>query len=165
MAKAPRPTDTPRAQDWLTVGEVADRCGVATSAIRYYESRGLVASTRTAGGQRRFQRETIRRIAFIGAAQAVGRSLDEISEALDALPSGRTPTQDDWTKIAKSWRPRLDQQIAELIELRDKFDACIGCGCLSLDRCAIYNAGDAAARKGVGPRYLLGDAPADVELL
>ena len=154
-----RSVNGPRAQDHLTIGEVADRCGVATSAIRYYESRGLIASSRTSGGQRRFRRETIRRVAFIGAAQTVGRSLDEIADALAALPSGRTPTQDDWTTIAKSWRPRLDQQIAELIELRDKFDACIGCGCLSLERCAIYNASDTAARYGSGPRYLLGDDP------
>lgn len=155
----PPSPDTPRPADPLSVGDVADRCGIATSAIRYYESRGLITSTRTKGGQRRFPRETIRRVAFIGAAQAVGRSLDEIGEALDALPSGRTPTQDDWTTMAQAWRPRLDQQIAELIELRDKFDACIGCGCLSLERCAIYNAGDNAARHGSGPRYLLGDEP------
>lgn len=147
------------ASEELTVGDVADRCGVATSALRYYERRGLISSTRTSGGQRRFTRETIRRVAFIGAAQAVGRSLDEIHEALASLPAGRTPTQADWTRIATSWRPRLDEQIAQLIELRDKFDSCIGCGCLSLERCAIYNAADVAAAKGAGPRYLLGDSP------
>lgn len=146
-----------RADDLLTIGEVADRCGIATSAIRYYEERELIASTRSSGGQRRFPRDTIRRIAFIGAAQAVGRSLDEVAEAFADIPDGRAPSQKDWTRIAAQWRPRLDAQIEQLIRLRDQFDACIGCGCLSLERCAIYNAGDGAAVNGPGPRFLLGD--------
>ena len=146
-----------RADDLLTIGEVAERCGIATSAIRYYEDRQLITATRTTGGHRRFTRDTIRRIAFIGAAQAVGRSLDEISEAFADVPDGRTPTQRDWTRIAAQWRPRLDDQIAQLTRLRDQLDACIGCGCLSLERCAIYNAGDEAAVNGPGPRFLLGD--------
>lgn len=145
--------------DVLTISEVADRCGIATSAVRYYERRGLIAASRTDGNQRRFARETIRRISFITAAQAVGRTLGEIEVALGELPSGRTPTPEDWSVIAESWRPRLDEQIERLIALRDKLDACIGCGCLSFDRCAIYNQADVAAERGAGPRYLLGDQP------
>ena len=143
--------------DLLSVGEVADRCGLATSAVRYYDDRGLIVSTRTAGGQRRFHRDTIRRIAFITAAQAVGRSLDEVADALASLPHERTPTHADWNHVASTWRPRLDEQIDRLVALRDQLDACIGCGCLSLDRCAMYNPADIAARLGPGPRYLLGE--------
>ncbi len=146
----------------MTVGQVAERCGIAASAVRYYDDRGLIRSTRTDGGQRRFERDTIRRIAFITAAQAVGRSLAEITEALETLPARRTPTHDDWNRVATTWRPRLDQQIARLEALRDQLDACIGCGCLSLDRCAMYNPSDVAAQLGNGPRYLLGDTASDV---
>ena len=146
----------------LTVGEVAERCGIATSAVRYYDDRGLISSTRTSGGQRRFNRDTIRRIAFISAAQAVGRSLDEVADALATLPEQRTPTHADWNRVATSWRPRLDEQIDRLIALRDQLDACIGCGCLSLERCAMYNPTDVAARLGSGPRYLMGDSSSDV---
>ena len=149
--------------DLLSVGEVADRCGIAASAVRYYDERGLVHSTRTAGGQRRFGRDTIRRIAFITAAQAVGRSLEEITDALARLPDQRTPTHADWNRVASTWRPRLDEQIDRLIALRDQLDACIGCGCLSLDRCAMYNPADVAARLGSGPRYLLGETLDDAE--
>lgn len=149
--------------DLLTIGEVAERAGVATSAIRYYEDRGLVASTRTRGGQRRFARETIRRIAFITAAQRVGRSLDDVGETLEHLPRDKAPDNSDWEKIATSWRPRLDAQIAELTALRDQLDSCIGCGCLSLTRCAIYNPDDRASSLGAGARYLLGDTAADAE--
>ena len=149
------------ADDLLTVGEVADRCGIATSAVRYYDELGLVRSTRTSGGQRRFTRDTIRRIAFISAAQAVGRSLEEIGDALATLPDQRTPTHADWNRVATSWRPRLDHQIERLIALRDQLDACIGCGCLSLERCAMYNPTDVAASLGRGPRYLLGDSSSD----
>jgi MerR family redox-sensitive transcriptional activator SoxR len=148
-----------RGDELLSISEVAERCGIATSAVRYYESRGLVTSTRTRGNQRRFARESIRRISFITAAQAVGRSLEEITDALDSLPAGRNPTNADWSRLASSWRPRLDAQIAALTSLRDKLDECIGCGCLSLDRCAIYNTNDEVAVRGVGPRYLLGDEP------
>lgn len=146
----------------LTVGQVAERCGIAPSAVRYYDDRGLIRSTRTGGGQRRFERDTIRRIAFITAAQAVGRSLSEITEALATLPSRRTPTHQDWNRVATTWRPRLDEQIARLVALRDQLDACIGCGCLSLERCAMYNPLDAAAQLGDGPRYLLGDVSSEV---
>ena len=145
----------------MTVGQVADRCGVAASAVRYYDELGLVRSTRTSGGQRRFARDTIRRIAFISAAQAVGRSLEEIGAALESLPDRRTPTHADWNRVATSWRPRLDEQIERLVALRDQLDACIGCGCLSLERCAMYNPTDVAARLGPGPRYLLGDSASD----
>ena len=148
-----------RGDELLSIGEVADRCGVATSAIRYYEDRGLIRSTRTSGNQRRFARETIRRIAFITAAQAVGRSLDEIAESLGSLPEGRTPTTADWEDFARGWRPRLDEQIARLTDLREKLDECIGCGCLSIERCAIYNVDDGAAVRGPGPRYLMGESP------
>ncbi len=148
--------------DLLTVGQVADRCGIAASAVRYYDERQLIRSVRTDGGQRRFARDTIRRIAFITAAQAVGRSLAEITETLETLPARRTPTHDDWNKVASMWRPRLDEQIARLRALRDQLDACIGCGCLSLERCAMYNPSDIAAELGDGPRYLLGDSASDV---
>lgn len=143
--------------DLLTVGDVAERCGLAASAVRYYDDRGLITSTRTPGGQRRFHRDTIRRIAFITAAQAVGRRLDEVADALASLPDERTPTHADWNRVASTWRPRLDEQVDRLIALRDQLDACIGCGCLSLDRCAMYNPADVAARLGPGPRYLLGE--------
>ncbi|MEO0492753.1 MAG: redox-sensitive transcriptional activator SoxR [Actinomycetota bacterium] len=148
--------------DLLSVGQVADRCGVAASAVRYYDDLGLIRSSRTAGGQRRFERDTIRRIAFISAAQAVGRSLQEIGDALASLPDRRTPTHADWNRVATTWRPRLDDQIERLVALRDQLDACIGCGCLSLERCAMYNPTDVAASLGPGPRYLLGDRSSDV---
>lgn len=141
----------------FSVGEIAERCGIAASAVRYYDDRGLIESIRTPGGQRRFQRDTIRRIAFITAAQAVGRSLDEVADALASLPDERTPTHADWNRVASAWRPRLDEQIDRLVALRDQLDACIGCGCLSLERCAMYNPSDVAARLGPGPRYLLGE--------
>jgi len=149
--------------DLLTIGEIAQRAGVATSAIRYYEERGLLSSTRTSGGQRRFPREAIRRIAFVTAAQRVGRSLDEIGVTLAELPDERTPDSGDWERIASTWRPRLDQQIEALVALRDQLDSCIGCGCLSLGRCAIYNPNDRAATLGAGARYLLGDTAADAD--
>lgn len=144
-----------RGDEQMTISEVAERCGLAPSAVRYYEARGLIVSTRTSGNQRRFARETIRRLSFITAAQAVGRTLDEIGEALDSLPARRNPSNEDWSRLATSWRPRLDDQIAALTALRDKLDSCIGCGCLSLDRCAIHNAGDGAAVAGPGPRFLI----------
>lgn len=145
----------------LSIGEVADRTGVAASAVRFYEAEGLVSATRSEGGQRRFARDTLRRIAFIRVAQRVGLSLDEIREALGALPTNRTPTHEDWSALSASWRPRLDAQIEVLVALRDQLDSCIGCGCLSLVNCALYNPDDAAARLGSGPRYLLGDRPSD----
>lgn len=141
----------------LTIGEVAQRTGVAASALRFYESEGLVHATRTDGGQRRFHREVLRRVAFIRVAQRVGLSLDEIGEALASLPAGRTPTKADWERLSRSWRPKIDEQIVMLERLRDNLTSCIGCGCLSLRVCALYNPGDSAAGLGTGPRYLLGD--------
>jgi MerR family transcriptional regulator, redox-sensitive transcriptional activator SoxR len=139
----------------LTIGAVSERTGVATSALRYYESEGLIRSSRSVGGQRRYTRDTIRRISFIRVAQQVGLSLGEIRAALEALPDNRTPTHKDWERLSASWRPRLDAQIGLLERLRDRLDGCIGCGCLSLESCRLLNPGDAAAVDGPGPRFLL----------
>jgi MerR family redox-sensitive transcriptional activator SoxR len=147
---------------WLTIGEVAERTGVATSALRFYEREGLVAAARSDGGQRRFHRDALRRIAFIRVAQRVGLTLDEIRDALSSLPREHAPTKADWARLSRSWHGRLDDQIAVLERLRDELTSCIGCGCLSLKACALYNPDDAAARLGSGPRYLLGDTPADL---
>lgn len=141
----------------LSIGELADRAGVAPSALRYYEAEGLIDATRTEGGQRRFERETLRRVSFIRVAQQVGLTLDEIREALHSLPDKRTPTQEDWERLSLSWRPRLDAQIRMLERLRTRLDGCIGCGCLSLRACQMLNPGDEAAEHGPGPRYLIED--------
>lgn len=143
----------------LTIGEVAERTGVAPSALRFYERQGLVASERSDGGQRRFSRDVLRRVAFVRTAQRVGLSLDEIHQALATLPEGRTPTKADWARLSRSWAPRLDAQISMLQALRDRLTSCIGCGCLSLRTCALANPDDGAAALGPGPRYLLGDRP------
>jgi MerR family redox-sensitive transcriptional activator SoxR len=140
----------------LTIGELAERSGIATSAIRYYEDRGLVRSRRTAGNQRRYERAMLRRLAFIRTAQRVGLSLEEIEAALATLPSNRTPTKADWTRLSRGWRPRLDAQIAQLERLRDTLDQCIGCGCLSLQRCRLSNPDDEVAPRGPGPVLLDG---------
>ena len=141
----------------LTIGELADRSGVATSALRFYETKGLIESERTAGNQRRYPRAALRRVSLVRAAQEVGLSLGEVAEALETLPHDRTPTKNDWEKLSRSWRKRLDRQIAELQALRNDLTDCIGCGCLSLKSCAIFNPADAIAERGSGPRYLLGD--------
>ena len=141
-------------KDLLTVSEIANRSGFAASAIRFYESQGLISATRTSGGQRRFERQMLRRLAFIRAARNVGLSLDEVAAALAKLPDGRNPTRADWARLSKDWRGRLDDQIAGLMALRDNLDSCIGCGCLSLKRCAISNPADLAAGAGVGALYL-----------
>jgi MerR family redox-sensitive transcriptional activator SoxR len=141
----------------FSVGELAARAGVATSALRFYEANGLIASERNSSGHRRYRPDALRRVAFIQVAQRIGLSLGEVGEALASLPSGRTPTRDDWNALAGRWLPRIDDQIAALEQLRDRLDGCIGCGCLSLDTCELYNTGDRAARRGVGARYLLGD--------
>lgn len=141
----------------LTIGELASRSGVATSALRFYETKGLIASDRTDGNQRRYLRSTLRRVALIRAGQEVGLTLGEIADALDTLPHDSIPTRGDWERLSKWWRARLDQQIQELQALRDELTDCIGCGCLSLQSCAIFNPADAAAARGSGPRYLLGD--------
>lgn len=142
------------ATDLLTIGEIARRSGFADSAVRYYDKLGLLSATRTAGGQRRFERSTLRRLAFIRAARNVGLSLEEIADALASLPAGRTPNRADWTRLSRGWRHRLDDQIAALTALRDGLDSCIGCGCLSLQRCAISNPSDAARAGGPGAAYL-----------
>ena len=141
----------------LTIGDVAERAGVATSAIRFYEANGLVASERNAAGHRRFRADVLRRVSFVKVAQRVGLSLGEIRAALASLPDSRTPNRRDWAKLARSWKPMIDERIALLEAMREKLDGCIGCGCLSLDTCAIYNLDDEAALLGAGPRWLLGD--------
>jgi MerR family transcriptional regulator, redox-sensitive transcriptional activator SoxR len=140
--------------DLLTIGEVAERSGFATSALRYYEKAGLLASTRTSGQQRRYERSVLRRLAFIRAARNIGLGLEEVKAALDKLPAGRTPTKADWTRLSRAWRTRLDDQIRALQQLRDGLDSCIGCGCLSLQRCRLSNPGDSAAVFGPGAVYL-----------
>lgn len=143
-----------RSTDLLTVGEIARRSGFAESAVRYYEGLGLLVASRTSGGQRRFERSTLRRLAFIRAARNIGLSLDEVSAALASLPAQRTPTRSDWAKLSGGWRQRLDDQIEALEALRDGLDSCIGCGCLSLDRCTISNPADLARDGGPGAAYL-----------
>ena len=151
----PRPSgEQPRSTDLLTVGEIARRSGFAESAVRYYERLGLLPASRTAGGQRRFARSTLRRLAFIRAARTVGLSLDEVAAALSSLPQGRTPTRSDWGSLSLGWRTRLDEEIEALTALRDGLDSCIGCGCLSLDRCAMSNPGDTARSGGPGAAFL-----------
>lgn len=145
--------------DLLSIGEVVDRSGLPHSALRFYEDRGLIHSERTAGNQRRYHRDELRRLAFIKVAQQVGLSLEEIDEALATLPTDRSPTKRDWERLSRAWRDRLDTQIRLLENLRDKLDSCIGCGCLSLKVCALYNPGDRAGTRGPGPRYLVGDLP------
>ena len=143
--------------DELTIGEVAERAGVRPSALRFYEDRGLITSSRTEGNQRRYHREVLRRLAFIGVAQRVGLSLDEITEALDTLPAEEAPSQQDWRVLARRWRPMLDERIALLQGLRDQLDSCIGCGCLSISKCRLANPADRVGERGPGPRFLLGD--------
>ena len=147
---------------FFTIGALSKRSGVAASALRYYEAEGLIRSTRTESGQRRFSRDMLRRVSFIRAAQEVGLSLDEIRTALASLPQNRTPNHDDWQRLSETWRPRIDDRIAMLERLRDRLDGCIGCGCLSLEFCQLLNPGDEAASLGQGPRYLIGDEPSDV---
>ncbi len=142
-------------RDLLSIGTLSERTGVATSALRYYEAEGLLSSSRSEGGQRRYHRETIRRVSFVRVAQEVGLSLTEVHEALSSLPDRRTPTQKDWEKLSKAWRPRLDAQIRMLERLRDRLDGCIGCGCLSLQICKILNPDDEAGEAGPGPHYVI----------
>ena len=149
--------------DRITIGELAERTGVATSAIRFYESIGLLTSERTEGNQRRFRRGDIRMVSVIRAAQAVGLTLDEVGEALAQLPSGKTPTARDWERMSKRWQEGLDDRIAALERLRDDLSSCIGCGCLSLQTCALFNQDDMAGTLGSGARYLMGDSRTDAE--
>lgn len=145
----------PAVQHELTIGALSERTGVATSALRFYEAEGLIHATRSSGGQRRYTRDTIRRVSFVRVAQQVGLRLDEIREALASLPDNRTPNQKDWERLSLSWRPRVDAQIAMLERLRDRLHGCIGCGCLSLRVCQLVNPGDLAAARGPGPRWIL----------
>jgi MerR family transcriptional regulator, redox-sensitive transcriptional activator SoxR len=143
----------------LTIGEVAKRSGVAASALRFYEERGLIESERAGSGHRRFPRPVLRRIAFIVFAQKVGLRLDEIGAELAKLPPDRAPTRRDWSRLTTTWSGRIDERIAELERLQKGLTECIGCGCLSLDRCRLANPGDRAAGLGPGPRYWIGDRP------
>ncbi|NQV94335.1 MAG: redox-sensitive transcriptional activator SoxR [Sphingomonadales bacterium] len=141
----------------LTIGDLAARTGLSVSAIRFYEDKGLVEPFRSSGGQRRFLRSDIRRLSFVLIAQKLGLSIGEIQRQLARLPHGRTPTQSDWTRIGKAMRGVIDTRIAELERTRDRLDGCIGCGCLSLKKCALYNPEDRAGLKGPGPQLVLGD--------
>ena len=145
----------------LTIGELSRRTGLSVSAIRFYEARGLVAAIRTGGNQRRFMRSDIRRLSFALIAQRCGLTLAEIEKEMAALPHGRAPNKSDWQAISTRLRETLDSRIALLERTRDRLDGCIGCGCLSLEACALYNPGDRAARAGPGPRFLLGDKASD----
>jgi MerR family transcriptional regulator, redox-sensitive transcriptional activator SoxR len=147
-----------RANDVISIGGLAARTGVSVSAIRFYEGKGIITSFRSSGGQRRFLRSDIRRISFIRIAQGLGLSVEEIGNHLAALPQSRTPTVEDWARISGAVRERLDAQISKLKRVRETLDGCIGCGCLSLKNCALYNPLDRASTGGSGPRYALGDA-------
>jgi MerR family redox-sensitive transcriptional activator SoxR len=140
----------------LTIGQVARRSGVASSALRFYEERGLIASERAGSGHRRYPRSVLRRVAFIVFAQRIGLKLDEIAAELAKLPSDRIPAREDWARLSGAWTERIDQRIAELKRLRAGLTECIGCGCLSIDRCSLANPADRAGSKGPGPRYWLG---------
>jgi MerR family transcriptional regulator, redox-sensitive transcriptional activator SoxR len=142
--------------DLLTIGEIARRAGVASSALRFYEEKGLIKSERAGSGHRRYPRSVLRRLAFIVFAQRVGLSLEEIAAALARLPDERIPKRADWARLSGAWTRRIDQRIAELQRLKAGLTECIGCGCLSIDRCALANPADRAGRKGPGPRYWLG---------
>lgn len=142
----------------LSIGEIARRSGVAASAIRFYEQRGLIRSVRTDSGHRRYPRSVLRRIAFVTFAQRIGLSLSEIATELARLPSDHTPNGRDWSRLSRAWAARIDERIAELERLRVGLTACIGCGCLSLTRCQLSNPADRAARRGAGPRFWIGDA-------
>jgi MerR family redox-sensitive transcriptional activator SoxR len=143
----------------LTIGEVSKRSGVAASALRFYERRGLIASTRTDGNQRRYDRAVLRRIAFIQAGRAAGISLERIGAALAKLPSRRSPTREDWERLSNRWRDDIDARIETLQALRERLDTCIGCGCLSIDKCDLLNPDDEAAALGAGAHYLRADGP------
>ena len=138
----------------LSIGETATRLGIATSALRFYERKGLIKSIRTTGGQRRFARDVLRRVSFIRAAQEVGLPLRDIGASLNTLPPERAPTKEEWERLAEAWQPRLDEQIRTLIGIRDRLAGCIGCGCQSLDSCAVFNPGDIAAEQGPGAHFL-----------
>lgn len=141
----------------LSIGDLSVRTGLSVSAIRFYEKKGLIKPDRNAGNQRRYEGSDIRRLSFILIAQQIGLSIEEIKETMAALPEGRTPTKADWSKISRSFRKTLDDRIAMMERMRDRLDGCIGCGCLSLKACKLYNPDDRAYRLGVGPRYVVSD--------
>lgn len=143
----------------ISIGALAARSGVAVSAIRFYEDKGLLTAKRSGSGHRRFPRETLRRVSFIRITQSLGYSLDEIRGYLETLPEGRTPTKADWARLSRTFSKDIEQRIVDLKQLQGKLTACIGCGCLSLKNCSLYNPQDVAGGKGDGPRYLLGDTP------
>jgi MerR family transcriptional regulator, redox-sensitive transcriptional activator SoxR len=149
------------ANDIISIGDLAARTGVSVSAIRFYEGKGMITPFRSSGGQRRFLRSDIRRISFIRIAQGLGLTVEAIGDHLRALPQGRTPTVKDWAVISAALRETLDAQIAALTRTRDTLNGCIGCGCLSLKKCALYNPQDRAGAKGAGARYVLGDSSGD----
>jgi MerR family redox-sensitive transcriptional activator SoxR len=151
-------TETPRASDLLSIGQLATRTGLSVSAIRFYEARGLIAPMRNSGKQRRFPRSDIRRLSFVLIAQRIGLSIEEIRALLAGLPQGRTPTVKDWDAISRGFRRELDTRIEALTRMRDNLDGCIGCGCLSLKKCQLYNPEDRVRRHGAGPRFLIGAA-------
>ncbi|MEM8753634.1 MAG: redox-sensitive transcriptional activator SoxR [Pseudomonadota bacterium] len=145
----------------LTIGDLAARTGASISAIRFYETKGLLEPARSSGGRRLFLRSDIRRLSFVMIAQRLGYSISEIATLLAALPLGRTPNKADWTRMASRFQVELDERIAMMERLRERLDGCIGCGCLSLKSCKLYNPEDGAGALGAGPRYLLGDRPED----
>jgi MerR family redox-sensitive transcriptional activator SoxR len=146
-----------RTSQRIGIGQVAARTGLSVSAIRFYETQGLVAPVRNNGGQRRYLRSDIRRLSFVMIAQQLGFSIDEIRQRLEKLPAKRTPTKKDWGRISKGFRNELDQRIGLMTRMRDRLDGCIGCGCLSLENCQLYNPDDRARRQGTGPRYILAE--------
>jgi MerR family redox-sensitive transcriptional activator SoxR len=146
-----------RGSELMAIGDLARRTGLSVSAIRFYEARGLVSALRSRGGQRRFLRSDIRRLSFIRIAQQLGFSIEEIAARLAALPQGRTPTRADWTRISRGFRRVLDERMAMIERMRERLDGCIGCGCLSLRKCALYNPDDRLRARGPGARLLLGD--------
>jgi MerR family redox-sensitive transcriptional activator SoxR len=158
-AERPGGTAKPGAGELLTIGEVARRSGVAASALRFYEERGLIASERAGSGHRHYRRAVLRRIAFVVFAQRIGLTLEEIGAELAKLPPDRAPTRRDWSRLSSGWTARIDDRIAELERLRAGLTECIGCGCLSLERCQLSNPRDRAASLGPGPRYWIGDRP------
>jgi MerR family redox-sensitive transcriptional activator SoxR len=148
--------------DTIPIGQLALRSGVKASALRFYEDEGLIQGHRSAGGQRRYAKDVLRRVAFIRVAQGVGLNLGEIRAALASLPAQRTPTQADWARLSRGWQPLLQARIDALTQLRDQLDSCIGCGCLSLKKCKLYNPQDVAYKFGTGPRYLLGNKASEL---
>ena len=143
----------------ISIGQLAERTGLSVSAIRYYETQGLLFSERSRGGQRRFLRSDIRRLSFVLIAQQVGFTIEQIRNQLETLPNNRTPNKKDWSRMSRGFQVLLDEKIDSLIQMRERLDGCIGCGCLSLAKCKLYNPQDKAYTKGSGPRYLLGDKP------